>query len=61
MFATAEEVTKTGLGEEEQNVQDTEAKETDEVKVRFLPGGVMHVYCMCMVLQTPYSICAVIK
>ena len=34
MFATAEEVTKTGLGEEEQDVQATEAKETDEVKVR---------------------------
>ncbi|CAK0783418.1 hypothetical protein CVIRNUC_006617 [Coccomyxa viridis] len=32
MFATAEEVTKTGLGEEEQDVQATEAKETDEVK-----------------------------
>ena len=34
MFATAEEVTKTGLGEEEQDVQAAEAKETDEVKVR---------------------------
>ena len=45
MFATAEEVTKTGLGEEEQNVQETEAKETDEVKVRLAK------WCSASVLQ----------
>ena len=58
MFATAEEVTKTGLGEEEQDVQATEAKETDEVKVRVAKccsAFVLHLYCKCMALQTPYS------
>ena len=47
MFATAEEVTKTGLGEEEEKAQEAEAKETDEVKVNFLkccPALVLHVH-----------------
>ena len=50
MFATAEEVTKTGLGEEEQNAQEAEAKETDEVKVR--PAKCCSaLHCQCMALQ----------
>ena len=58
MFATAEEVTKTGLGEEEQNVQEAEAKETDEVKVRLAKC------CSASVLQvhgpadSPLSLCS---
>ena len=58
MFATAEEVTKTGLGEEEQNAQEAEAKETDEVKVR--PAKCCSaLHCQCMALQTPLSLYAV--